>query len=113
MSAGCLTTADPRSVRPLRVLHAVFSLQTGGLENGVVNLCNRLDRERLCRRPSARLWEAALWKPTSTRVAWRRSTSSGVGTTTRRCRSGWLGNCNGGRSTSSIPTRGGRWSRGC
>jgi sugar transferase (PEP-CTERM/EpsH1 system associated) len=27
-------------------MHAVFSLETGGLENGVVNLCNRLDPER-------------------------------------------------------------------
>jgi sugar transferase (PEP-CTERM/EpsH1 system associated) len=27
---------------PLRLMHAVFSLNTGGLENGVVNLCNRL-----------------------------------------------------------------------
>ncbi len=27
----------------LRLMHVVFSLETGGLENGVVNLCNRLD----------------------------------------------------------------------
>jgi sugar transferase (PEP-CTERM/EpsH1 system associated) len=27
-------------------MHLVFSLETGGLENGVVNLCNRLDPER-------------------------------------------------------------------
>lgn len=27
----------------INVMHAVFSLETGGLENGVVNLCNRLD----------------------------------------------------------------------
>jgi len=46
MSAACLTTADRWSVRPLRVLHVVFSLDIGGLENGVVNLCNRLDQER-------------------------------------------------------------------
>ena len=26
-------------------MHVVFSLETGGLENGVVNLCNRLDRD--------------------------------------------------------------------
>ena len=31
---------------PLRVMHAVFSLNTGGLENGVVNLCNRLTPDR-------------------------------------------------------------------
>lgn len=27
-------------------MHVVFSLETGGLENGVVNLCNRLDPDR-------------------------------------------------------------------
>ena len=32
--------------RRLRVLHVVFSLDSGGLENGVVNLCNRLSPER-------------------------------------------------------------------
>ncbi|MCC6127009.1 MAG: glycosyltransferase [Pirellulales bacterium] len=30
----------------LNVMHAVYSLETGGLENGVVNLCNRLNPER-------------------------------------------------------------------
>lgn len=30
----------------IRVMHLVFSLDTGGLENGVVNLCNRLDPSR-------------------------------------------------------------------
>jgi L-malate glycosyltransferase len=30
----------------LRILHVVFSLDSGGLENGIVNLCNRLDPER-------------------------------------------------------------------
>ena len=32
--------------RRLKVMHAVFSLDIGGLENGVVNLCNGLDGER-------------------------------------------------------------------
>ena len=27
----------------LNIMHVVYSLETGGLENGVVNLCNRLD----------------------------------------------------------------------
>ena len=31
--------------RRLRLMHVVFSLETGGLENGVVNLCNGLDRD--------------------------------------------------------------------
>jgi L-malate glycosyltransferase len=30
----------------LKVFHIVFSLDSGGLENGVVNLCNSLDRDR-------------------------------------------------------------------
>jgi L-malate glycosyltransferase len=30
----------------LNIMHVVYSLETGGLENGVVNLCNRLDKER-------------------------------------------------------------------
>lgn len=37
--------AAKRSVppkRPLRLLHLVYSLHTGGLENGVVNLCNHM-----------------------------------------------------------------------
>lgn len=32
--------------RRVRVVHTVFSLGTGGMENGVVNLCNRLDPAR-------------------------------------------------------------------
>ncbi len=32
--------------RRVRVVHTVFSLATGGMENGVVNLCNRLDPTR-------------------------------------------------------------------
>jgi L-malate glycosyltransferase len=32
--------------RRLKVLHIVFKLGTGGLENGVVNLCNSLDCDR-------------------------------------------------------------------
>jgi sugar transferase (PEP-CTERM/EpsH1 system associated) len=31
---------------PIRVLHVLLSLEPGGLENGVVNVINRLDRER-------------------------------------------------------------------
>lgn len=35
---------SPRS--PIRVLHVLLSLEPGGLENGVVNVINRLDRDR-------------------------------------------------------------------
>jgi len=31
---------------PIRVLHVLLSLEPGGLENGVVNVINRLDRDR-------------------------------------------------------------------
>ena len=31
---------------PIRILHVLLSLEPGGLENGVVNVINRLDRER-------------------------------------------------------------------
>ena len=31
---------------PIRVLHVLLSLEPGGLENGVVNVINRLDRGR-------------------------------------------------------------------
>jgi len=46
--------------RPLKVLHVVHSLEVGGLENGVVNLINRLDPNRfeqiiLCLTRSGRL----------------------------------------------------------
>ena len=34
------------SSRPIKVAHVVFSLEPGGLENGIVNLANGLDRER-------------------------------------------------------------------
>ena len=32
--------------RPVRVMHVVFSLEPGGLENGIVNISNGLDREQ-------------------------------------------------------------------
>jgi sugar transferase (PEP-CTERM/EpsH1 system associated) len=35
-------------IRPVKVLHVVHSLDVGGLENGVVNLINRLDSDRFC-----------------------------------------------------------------
>lgn len=35
-----------RNERPVRILHVVQSLGTGGLENGVVNLANKIDRSR-------------------------------------------------------------------
>jgi sugar transferase (PEP-CTERM/EpsH1 system associated) len=38
--------AQTRSATRLRVQHVVLSLQPGGLENGVVNVINGLDRER-------------------------------------------------------------------
>ncbi|MBI2827570.1 MAG: glycosyltransferase [Planctomycetia bacterium] len=41
-----LPAYDRPASRRLRVLHLVFSLDSGGLENGVVNLCNRLDPQR-------------------------------------------------------------------
>ena len=31
--------------KPIRLLHLVYSLHSGGMENGVVNLCNRLNPE--------------------------------------------------------------------
>jgi len=31
---------------PIRVLHVLLSLEPGGLENGVVNVINHLDRDR-------------------------------------------------------------------
>jgi sugar transferase (PEP-CTERM/EpsH1 system associated) len=34
------------SAAPIRVLHVLLSLEPGGLENGVVNVINRLDRAR-------------------------------------------------------------------
>ena len=34
------------SPAPIRVLHVLLSLEPGGLENGVVNVINRLDRDR-------------------------------------------------------------------
>lgn len=36
----------PPTMRRLKVMHIVHGLQTGGMENGVVNLCNRLDPAR-------------------------------------------------------------------
>lgn len=32
--------------RRLKIMHLLYSLDTGGMENGVVNLCNRLDPDR-------------------------------------------------------------------
>lgn len=37
---------DDKKIAPLKILHVVYSLEVGGLENGVVNLINRLDPER-------------------------------------------------------------------
>ena len=46
LSSNLQANRDRAQTNRLRVLHLVFSLDTGGLENGVVNLCNRLDSER-------------------------------------------------------------------
>lgn len=40
------TTADQRKDQRLHIQHVLLSLQPGGLENGVVNVINRLDRSR-------------------------------------------------------------------
>ncbi|MEK6250168.1 MAG: glycosyltransferase [Planctomycetales bacterium] len=32
--------------RPIHIMHLIHSLEAGGMENGVVNLCNRLDTTR-------------------------------------------------------------------
>ncbi|HWH75823.1 MAG TPA: hypothetical protein VNT76_00575, partial [Candidatus Binatus sp.] len=34
------------AIPPVRIMHVVQSLEVGGLENGVVNLLNRLDDDR-------------------------------------------------------------------
>jgi len=34
------------TTKKIKVIHVVDSLETGGLENGIVNICNRLDRTR-------------------------------------------------------------------
>jgi len=36
----------PHAQRKLRICHVIYRLGTGGLENGLVNLINRMDRER-------------------------------------------------------------------
>ncbi|REK22357.1 MAG: glycosyltransferase [Planctomycetota bacterium] len=33
-------------MKPIKITHIVYNLQAGGLENGVVNICNRLDPAR-------------------------------------------------------------------
>jgi sugar transferase (PEP-CTERM/EpsH1 system associated) len=44
-SAGRPPAEDGR-LRPLRICHVIYRLDTGGLENGLVNLINRMDRSR-------------------------------------------------------------------
>ncbi len=50
----------------LKILHILHSLQVGGLENGVVNLINRLDPERFehaicCIQSSGPMAERLVW----------------------------------------------------
>lgn len=42
-----LPPGSARQARPLRVLHVLPSLEVGGMENGVVNLCHRLAPEQI------------------------------------------------------------------
>ena len=37
---------DGQGLNPIRVKHLVLKLDTGGMENGVINLCSRLPQER-------------------------------------------------------------------
>ena len=62
---------------PLRVMHAVFSLETGGLENGVVNLCNRLTPEHFS--PSICVFRWSAFKPAWTGAALTYWLPDGIG----------------------------------